>query len=218
MRRSVLIVGLAVVIGLTMGSEAFARRHSRGRRGGGGFGGTAASAALMGTAAVLRAQGMANLQNSQAAINWEKAKTMEIENRLRWTETYFKMRQVNHAMQLAERGPAITAEQAIKLAHDALPSRLRGNELDPVTGRIVYPTVLQDPRYDTLRVDVDAFFRRRAEAHGSVDFNDLQEIETILDLLHGELRSNATGYAAGEYGHAATFIERLKREATLPMQ
>ncbi|MEI7781431.1 MAG: hypothetical protein WCJ18_05835 [Planctomycetota bacterium] len=218
MRRSVALFGLAFAIGLAMTDEAFARRHARGRRGGGGFGGTAASAAMMGYAAIMRAQGAANLQNSQAAINWEKAKTAEIQNRLRWTETYFKMRQVNHDMQLAERGPAMTTEEAAKLAHDALPKPLANTELDQPTGRITYPEALRDSLYDGLREDVDAFFRRRAAVHGSVDFNDLQHVETILDLFHGELRSNLPSYAAGDYGTAATFLERLRYEATRPVR
>jgi len=66
---------------------------------GGGFGGgwasTAQQGADMGLAEVVRAQGYANLKNSEAAKNWEEAKTMEMQNRLRWTETYFEMRKVN---------------------------------------------------------------------------------------------------------------------------
>ena len=218
MRRAVLLVGLAVVIAMTMDNVAFARRHSRGRRGGGGFGGTAASAAMMGYAAMLRAQGMANLQNSQAAISWEKAKTAEIQNRLLWTSTYFKMRKVNHDMRLAERGSPVSAAEASKLAHDAVVPSLNGTVLDSATGRIAYPEALRDPLYDGLRDDVDAFFTRRAATHGSVDFNDLQQVETILDLFHAELLGHLSKYSAGDYGHAVTFIEQLRNEAKKPVR
>jgi len=218
MRRTFLLVGLALAIGMMTSNVAFARRHSRGRRGGGGFGGTAASAAMMGYAAMLRAQGMANLQNSQAAINWEKAKTAEIQNRLLWTETYFKMRKVNHDMRLADRGSPISNVEAMKLAHDAVVPPLDNTQFDSATGTITYPQALRDPLYNGLRDDVDAFFARRAATHGSVDFNDLQQVETILDLLHAELLSNLPKYSAGQYGHAATFIEQLKNEATKPVR
>jgi len=217
MRRFIAFLALAIAAVGLINNEAFARRHGRGRRGGGGFGGTAASSAMMGYAALLRAQGMANLQNSQAAINWEKAKTLEIQNRERWVETYFKMRQINHAMRLAERGPAITSVDAIKLAHDAMPPPLGSEELDPATGRITYPHALRDPIYSGLREDVDAFFRTRCARHGSIDFNDLQQIETILDLIHYQLSTNLDHYTAGDYGHAATFLERLGQEAKMPV-
>ena len=212
MRRTHALAVLAVMIALVTHDVAFARRHGRGRRGGGGFGGTAASAAMMGYAAMMRAQGMQNLYNSQAAIDWEKAKTSEIQNRLLWTETYFKMRTVNHDMRLA-----VSAVEVTKLAHDAVVPPLDITQLEHVTGRITYPETLRDPAYAGLRDDVDAFFARRAESHGSVDFNDLQQVETILDLFHAALVANLPKYEAGEYGHAVTFIEQLKREAKKPV-
>ncbi|MEI6367732.1 MAG: hypothetical protein WCP23_11660 [Planctomycetota bacterium] len=216
MRRSAVCIALVVFIVITMNNEALARRYTRGRRGGGGSGGMGTSAA-MGYAAMLRAQGTANLQNSQAAINWEKAKTAEIQNRLLWTQTYFTMRQVNHDMRLAERGPPITIEEAIKIAHDALPPPLDDTKLNPATGRIAYPDALRDWRYDDLRIDVDAFFKQKAVT-GSVDFNELQQVETILNLLHAELKSNLSQYRAGDYGNAVTFIEQLKYEARRPVR
>ena len=216
MRRSAVCIALVVFIVITMNNEALARRYTRGRRGGGVSGGMGTSAA-MGYAAMLRAQGTANLQNSQAAINWEKAKTAEIQNRLLWTQTYFTMRQVNHDMRLAERGPPITIEEAIKIAHDALPPPLDDTKLNPATGRIAYPDALRDWRYDDLRIDVDAFFKQKAVT-GSVDFNELQQVETILNLLHAELKSNLSQYRANDYGNAVTFIEQLKYEARRPVR
>ena len=212
-RRSTPVLLLAIALLASLADTAFARYHRRGRRG--GFGGTAASAAMMGYAQLLRAQGMQNLQNSQAAINWEKAKTLEIQNRELWTDTYFHMRQVNHAMQAAEHGPRVTSAEAEKLAHDALPHRLTVSELASETGRIDYPEVLRDPRYDAFRGDVDDFFARRAATHGSMSFTDLQHVATILELWHAELANHIDAYAAGPYGHAVSFLERLDVEAHL---
>lgn len=216
MRRTAMLVGLAAMIGISLGDAAFARHYSRGRRG--GFGGTAAMASMMGYASLLRAQAAANLQNSQAAINWEKAKTAEIQNRLLWTETYFQMRRINHDMRLAERGPSITGDQANAFAQAEAPKPLDLTQLDPATGRVSYPTALRDPQYDGLRYDVDLFFRQRARTHGSVDFNELQHVETILDLFHDAIHGNVASYAAGDYGQAVTFLEQLKREAKMPVR
>ena len=82
----------------------------------GGYASTAGQAAAYGMSEVLRAQGYQNLQNSEAAKNWEEAKTLEMQNRLRWTETYFDMRKVNREARAAERGPPVTQEQAIRWA------------------------------------------------------------------------------------------------------
>jgi len=58
----------------------------------------------------------------------------------------------------------------------------------------------------------------KAEVTGSVDFNELQQVETILNLLHAELKSNFSQYSAGDYGNAVTFIEQLKYEARRPVR
>lgn len=211
MRKALSIALLAVLLGSVCENAAasYGRRRSYGRRGGGGFGGTAASAAAMGYAQILRAQSQANLTNSQAAINWEKAKTLEIQNRLLWTETYFKMRETNHEARLREEGPRVTGDQAIAMAKEFAPRKLAPHEFDPVTGRITYPEVLRDPVYDSLRHDIDGFFAERARTGGSIDFYERQHVRTILTLLHDELRRHVGDYDAQEYGHAATFIESL---------
>ena len=54
MRRTAVVAGLAIAIGLSGSDSALARHYSRGRRG--GFGGTAAMASMMGYASLLRAQ------------------------------------------------------------------------------------------------------------------------------------------------------------------
>lgn len=221
MRRTTALAGLALVIALSLQDPAFARRHGRGRRGG-GFGGTAASAAMMGYAAMMRAQGAQNLANSQAAINWQKAKTAEIQNRLLWTETYFRMRKVNHDMRsdehLAAGGAQTAAAEAAALARAASVPPLDAAHLDQTSGQITYPDILRDHLYDDLREDVDAFFKRRSATHGSVDFEERQQVETILDLWHTELMGHISRYAAGDYGHAITFLEQLKNESRKPVR
>lgn len=143
MRRTYAVAVAALILELTLQDTAFARRHGRGRRG--GFGGTAASAAMMGYAAMMRAQGVENLYNSQAAINWEKAKTAEIQNRVLWTETYFKLRKVNHDMRLADRGSPVSAADVTKLAHDAVVPALDGAQFDQATGKIAFRSRFETP-------------------------------------------------------------------------
>ena len=76
--------------------------------------------------------------------------------------------------------------------------------------------MLLDPRYDAFRDDVNRFFATRATMHGSIAFSDLQDVDTILELFHTELANNVDAYAAGPYGHAVTFLQRLGIEAHAP--
>ena len=182
----------------------------------GGYASTAQQAAAYGYSEMMRAQGYQNLENSQAAKNWEEVKTMEMQNRLRWTETYFEMRKVNKDARAAEAGPRVTQDQAIRMAQSTLPPRLGSTELDPVTGHIEYPIILTQDIYDEYRRRLDALFAHRAASGGSIQYNDLKEIETTVSKFIDTLKQHVRDYAAGDYGRARTFLDSLAREAKMP--
>ena len=189
----------------------------RGRGGmGGGYASTAQQGADYGMAAVVRAQGYANLQNSEAAKNWEQAKTQEIQNRMRWTETYFEMRKTNTAARAAEEGPPVTQEQAIRMAKSAAPPRLGSTQLDPVTGHIEYPIVLMDKVFTPYRTDLDKLFSDRAASGGSLQYEDYQSIQHTISKWIDVLKARVKDYAAGDYGRARTFLNSLTHEITFP--
>ena len=193
--------------------------------GGGGYGmggywmswaSTAQQGADMGLAQVVRAQGYANLKNSEAAKNWEEAKTLEMQNRLRWSETYFEMRSVNREKRAAEAGPQITHDQAIALAKMGAPPRLRSTQLDPVTGHIEYPFILTQDIYKQYRDRLDSLFANRASSGGSIRYEDYQAIQTTVSQFVEALQQHIKSYAAGDYGQARTFLDSLASEARSP--
>lgn len=182
----------------------------------GGYASTAGQAAAYGMSEMMRAQGYENLQNSEAAKNWEEVKTLEIQNRMRWTETYFEMRKTNREARAAEAGPAITHDQAIRMAKMGAPPRLVSTQLDPVTGHIEYPVVLQDDIFAPYRQELDQLFAKRASSGGSISFNEFQEIQSTVGSFTEALKQHVDKYPAGEYGRARTFLDSLKHEASLP--
>jgi hypothetical protein len=182
----------------------------------GGYASTAGQAAAYGMSEMMRAQGYQNLQNSEAAKNWEEAKTLEIQNRLRWTETYFQMRQENREKRAAEAGPRVTQEQAIRMAKMAAPQRLGSTQLDPVTGHIEYPMILTDDVFKPYRDQLDSLFSRRAASGGSLQFSEFQAIQQTVSQFIDALKSRVKDYAAGDYGRARSFLDSLAHEASRP--
>lgn len=187
--------------------------------GGGGWGNYASTAqqgASYGMAQMMRAQGYQNLLNSEAAKNWEQATTLDMQNRLQWTETYFEMRKVNREARAAEAPPPVTHERAIRLAKMAAPRRLESTQLDPVTGQIDYPLVLQDEVFKPYRDRLDALFAHRASTGGSIQFEDYQLIQGTVAEFIDALKARVGNYAAGEYGRARTFLNSLAHETRFP--
>jgi len=182
----------------------------------GGYASTAGQAAAYGMSEMMRAQGTQNLENSEAAKNWQDAKTQEIQNRMRWTETYFEMRKTNKDARAAEAGPPVTQEQAIRMAKMSAPPRLVSTQLDPVTGHIQYPMVLQDGVFKPYREELDKLFANRAASGGSLQFEQYQEIQRTVSKFIDVLKENVSNYPAGEYGKARTFLDSLAHESRFP--
>lgn len=182
----------------------------------GGYASTAGQAAAYGMSEMMRAQGYENLQNSEAAKNWEEAKTLEIKNRLLWTETYFQMRQENRERRAAEAGPRVTQEQAVRMARMAAPPRLGSTQLDPVTGHIAYPLILTNDFYKPYRDQLDLLFARRAASGGSIQLSDFQAIQQTVSQFIDALKSRVKDYPAGDYGRARSFLDSLAHEASRP--
>ncbi len=193
---------------------------------GGGFGmggwgmgnwaSTAQQGAADGIASVVRSEGYANLKNSEAAKNWQEARSMEIDNKMKWTETYFEMRKTNREARAAEAGPPVTQEQAIRMAKMAAPPRLGSTQLDPVTGHIEYPVVLRDDIFAPNRQELDTLFAKRAASGGSVQYEEIREMQDAVGKFIDVLKQNVGNYAAGDYGRARTFLDSLAREARMP--
>lgn len=189
--------------------------------GGGGWGmghwaSTAQQGAQEGIATVVRAEGYANLKNSEAAKNWQDAKTKDIENKMRWTETYFEMRKTNREARAAEDGPPVTQEQAVRLAKMTLPPRLGSTQLDPVTGHIAYPPVLQADIFQPYREELDKLFADRAASGGSLQFEELKQIHEAVSKFIDVLKQHVGEFAAGDYGRARTFLDSLSHESRMP--
>jgi hypothetical protein len=210
------ILAWAVVAGAVAAGPAVAQWGGGFGFNRGGYASTAGQAAAYGMSEMARAQGYQNLKNSEAAKNWEEAKTQEIQNRLRWTETYFEMRKVNREAKAAEQGPPVTQEQAIRMAKMAAPPRLGSTQLDPVTGHVDYPPVLMDDIYTEYRKRLDRFFADRAAAGGSVQFAEQREFDSTVSKFIDVLKQNVNSYPAGDYGRARTFLDSLAREARMP--
>lgn len=182
----------------------------------GGYASTAGQAAAYGMSEQMRAQGAQNLDNSEAAKNWQEAKTQEIQNRLRWTETYFEMRKTNREAQAAEAGPHVTHEQTIRMAKMGMPPRLGSTQLDPVTGHIEYPMVLTAPQFTSYRNELDRLFADRASSGGSMQLEQFQQIQRTVSKFIDALKDNINDFSAGDYGRARTFLDSIANEARFP--
>jgi hypothetical protein len=213
-RAVVLAVGIALCAMLITASGQFPYPYY----GGGTSASTVAQANAMGMADLVQAAGQASLNTSAAAINVEQARSMNLDNQMKATTTYFEMRKANTAYRKAEdaRFKGLTTEDSWRVAQMNMPKRLRSTELDPVTGKIYWPKLFEDPTYQSYRQQIDQLFVQRETAHGSIGYENYMAIQQATKELLAELNKNIGKYQPDDFMRMKSFIDSLAFESTLP--
>ncbi len=176
---------------------------------------TAEEGYLRGMADVARVHAQANLDNSAAAVNYSVARQNEIQNRSRWTQTYFEMRRMNRAYRAEERGPPPSMQDLVRYAQVGKPERLRPSQLDCVSGRIQWPLLLQREEFAQGRAELEAVFAARAQ-QGGIGVDDYLKIRQTTDQMKAELKAELRQVPPSQYEIAKRFLESLAYEADLP--
>ncbi len=173
-----------------------------------GGGGTAAGNYAQGMSQVIRAQGQFNKDNAEAGIKYEEARTKYIDNKKKWTDTYFAMREQNQSKQAEkfERSRHST-ETLTQAARSGVPRPLSTETFDPITGRIAWPEILQTTEYMALREDVEHLLELRASTSGGGGY--ASKIHTDVEQMIALLKSNIQNLPSNDYIIARKFLDSL---------
>ena len=172
-------------------------------------GATAAGSALNGMASVISAKGDYNLSTSAAAINMTQAQKQEIQNRQQWTNTYFDMRSTNRTARAAERSPRPTMEQLVRMAHEAAPKPLSPGQMDPVNGRLNWPSALQQAQFrcPTRASWISFLPRGRSTAASTMPIR--LAVRQTVDAMFDELKTQIRDIPPQDYAGCRNFLESL---------
>jgi len=183
---------------------------------GGGHASTAAEGYANGMSNIIQSAGTYNLYTSEAAKNYEQARSMDLDNRLKGTQTYFEMRKINTASRKAEESPGLSTEDSWRYAQMYVPKRPTPTQLDPVTGKIYWPVMLRDARYDGYRKKIDGLFVQREASHGGIGYETYTQIVEVTNGLLDSLKKNIDQYNNADYVKLKSFVESLAYEAKFP--
>ena len=181
--------------------------------GGGYYSSTAQEGASRGLADLVRAQGQNALLNSAAARNWVEAENREMDNRYKWTETYFQMRSYNRASRNAERLPRMTEEQLLRYAQAGRPAYLSSEQYDRNSGAIKWPSLLTMSQFAEPRKEVEAAFERRAQNDGTFTEHDYFDVQTNINKMLTERDKVITKVTANTYMESRKFLQSLAYDA-----
>jgi len=169
-----------------------------------------------GLAALTYAQGVYNRLTAEARVIHADAYAKELKNHEAAIESHFEMRRLNQEQRKAQRGPRVSTERLAALAERARPDRLDAPQLDPETGAIAWPVVLQGAELATLRSAVDAAFSRRA-SQGRLSSAEQEQVEQATEALSAALKHRIREIPATDYLAAKRFLSSLAFEVRQPL-
>lgn len=172
---------------------------------------TAEESVARGLSDVISSAGMANLYHSEAAINYTQARSNQLDNAVKQTSTYYQRKQMYKDY---HQRPKPTPERLFRLAQQGIPEKLSPSELDPITGKINWPIVLQDEPFNEMRAKMDELFKERAANQGQLPTKSFMELQSVGRSLQNELKKHVKDYPPMNYMNAKGFVDSLLYDVT----
>jgi len=163
------------------------------------------------------ANSMANLirAQAQASLTYEQARGKYIENKQKWTENYYKMKEERQtALARQQEREKHSPDSLTAAAKSDVPATLGADALDPVTGHITWPDILKGPEFATQRIKLDEMFELRAKTSNGTS-NVYQIHVTTLEMTT-KLRNRIDEIPAKHYIAARKFLDSLDYTAQNP--
>lgn len=173
---------------------------------------------LRGAAAAIQSVGQANYLNSIAAVNLQEATRQAIENQNTYIRNTLENRELIQQYRERYRPRAPTKEEWQRVTEASLPDRLTPDQLDPITGQLVWPHILRTDEYRAFRERVDVLFSNRTPDNSGDGSPSQRELASLIDAMKMLLKSNIKTVTLSQYSSAKWFLRSLDYEAQLPLQ
>ena len=162
---------------------------------------------------VIRAQGEAAESAARAARDREEARAKQIENDTKWLEEYNERKRIGLAereQQQRERRAQINRSREARHAQRA--ETPTTTQVDPDTGEIIWPELLQSDEYQAERERVNELFRASNDSNSSPQQES--ELKNAVDAMDRTLKSQIQDVPAYKFIEADKFLQSLRRSIT----
>ncbi|MEM6798659.1 MAG: hypothetical protein AAF589_04025 [Planctomycetota bacterium] len=197
-----------VLLASSLAATADAQYYYRGYNGG-YHASTAAEGYARGMADAVRSQGQKNLMDSRAAINREEARSKYIDNRTKSTNAYWERRRIyeeNMAEIRYERNLKRQAQRDRQML-----TQLTPQQLNPTTGVVDWPALLEEEQYDEFRKPLTDLFAKRGQ-YGELNSADYLEAKELVREFRAAVTANKRTYPDAAVSNALRFLLKLNRE------
>jgi hypothetical protein len=171
-------------------------------------GATVEGSMMQGMASMMSAAGNYNLATSAAAVNTTQAIKQDIQNRQDATNAYFAIKETNRAATAAMRSPRLSEEQLVRMAAQAAPKPIDSTEFDSVSGRILWPKLLQADAFKQQRGTVEQLLLRQSQ-YGKLGLAEHDQAGSAIEGMSDRLRDMINSVSPQDYIEAKNFLKSL---------
>jgi hypothetical protein len=209
---------LAAMLGLVVTSTAHALQSVQVGGWNNNRASTVSESRARGLSDVIRSRGQYEMDSADARISRTEARSRELDNRMKSTETYFERRNYNREQRFGTSEEkyakkVANQERYARYVRRANPNELSKRQLDPLTGKITWSKTLLQDDYKDGRQKLDKLFAIRARQNGKISGETYEEISDASDELLAVLRKNSKELKADDYVAAKRFINALVHTA-----
>ena len=181
---------------------------------GGGLGGySPVEGYQRGMADVIRAQGQAAENVSVANINNQDAYSRYLDNKLKWTETYWKRNRIMQS-EIAKNREAYEArlKKRLEANRNRKPEVLPPSQFDTQSGELQWPDALEGPAYAQYRKQIDDELQLQADTG---THSNTKKIRDAARQMQDVLKSHIRDMTPNEYLASRKFLDRLVNQLAL---
>jgi len=176
-----------------------------------------AAAMVQARAAVVKAQGEANLANAKALESLQKTRSLALDNDMKAAAMFYEKRSLYESYQaLQKTRERPTIEDCVRYSKMDAPERPAGSELEPQRGTIQWPPVLKHETFLEQRAQLDCLFAQRSRAEGTATTEVYGQVQTLAGQMRSDLKEMIDQMPPVEYLEAKKFIDKLAYEAQFP--
>ncbi|MEM8735011.1 MAG: hypothetical protein AAGG44_12350, partial [Planctomycetota bacterium] len=146
-----------------------------------------------------------------------EATKRRIENSALYVKTYFDNKEINRQYREKYKKLPPTKEQWARITEAALPDRLTAEQLDPATGKLVWPHILRGDEYAAMRNRIDLLMASRTPDNSGDGSPIQRELDGLIDGMQQLLKANIKDITATQYAASRWFLKSLDYEAFLPL-
>jgi hypothetical protein len=165
-----------------------------------------------GLGAAAQGYGEMHYLDSQAAINWEQAKSAAMDNHLKRIDTFFAARKANAENRAAERGPRLTQQELAELAKKQAPAKLTAYQYEPALGKVYWPNALTTGDFALERDAINLAIAERTSMNSGNGTDNQRQIHLNVQRMQETLKSKVAAMDPAEYLAAKKFLTSLDHE------